>query len=505
MSINPFWCTNHWFPVSHDWHKRSLLQVLFVVMLSDANEGEEVAENFDLSDSLSFFGDRSLINSLADVSEENKFFQYVCTPGGSLNGCEFDYGFSSWSQLVSNQKSETIIKSQRKRKQLDGEKSRAAIRMISDDYNETFDTQSWKSNVEPGTFRYVPNNGQYRLSKMVREERDWFTVRKKNAEKVTPTLQALYAQREFKILTKQDLELRNSANSDSEGRDIKRVGPRKSNEVNIGKQMNSALTKSASDLYMENIPSRLDVLENEIKRDKSVVRRTLDLDEGVKPHPARSKYRDQKPVKECFSNSSSANSTQGECSPKDGAVKKASGMIDKLRPLEKITPQQRALQCVKTERTTLHRSRMEMTSTAISVDRGSTKSVGHEPTNNEDLKPVQIKLISATSSGDDQSSEFTEHMENGKGDPTQCNLSKPKSKIVKERVKTITSSTSLTTTELYPTEFDYVTPEGEVCGTKAVLANRHSRGVKNKNSQCANLPDISGRRIQISVTSQRLL
>ncbi|XP_041376175.1 uncharacterized protein LOC121388751 [Gigantopelta aegis] len=474
-------------------------------MLSDSDvQAEEVAEIFDFSENYSFFGNRALINSLVDISEEVKFFQY--TPGSSLNGCEFDDGVSSWSQPVSRRKYETNTKPQRKRRPLvDCEKPRAVIRMVSDDYNNNFSSELWKSNVEPGTFRYIPNNGQYRLGKMVREERDWFTVRKKQPEKVTPILQALYVQREIKTLTRNNLELKRSTNTDGESKGTKSVGPEESNEVILRKESDAHLTKSATDLYIENIPSRLDVLEKEIKRDNALVRRTLDFEESAKPHPARSKYREQKAVKECFcaSTSSSANSTQDECPPQEGIVIKALGALEKLRPLEKVTPQQRALQDVRNEKIP-HKPHVEMTTSVVAAvtsveECSSTNSVRHEPTNLEDLDPVQLKITS-TAAASSQSCTTTGRFENGKGEPTRSNRSKLKSQGAKM------SSTFLSTPDMYSTDFDYVRPEGEVCGTKAIISNKQtSRSVPSKNSQCSNLPDISGRRIQISVTSQRLL
>lgn len=54
------------------------------------------------------------------------------------------------------------------------------------DQEKNFPIPPWKSNIEQGTYRYIPDNGSYRTLKfMYDERREWYTIRKKHPEKVS--------------------------------------------------------------------------------------------------------------------------------------------------------------------------------------------------------------------------------------------------------------------------------------------------------------------------------
>ncbi|KAH3768357.1 uncharacterized protein LOC127844226 [Dreissena polymorpha] len=51
---------------------------------------------------------------------------------------------------------------------------------------ETYPIPPWKSNIEHGTYRYIPDNGSYRTMKFMYDDRkEWYTIRKKYPEKVS--------------------------------------------------------------------------------------------------------------------------------------------------------------------------------------------------------------------------------------------------------------------------------------------------------------------------------
>lgn len=63
--------------------------------------------------------------------------------------------------------------------------SEIRVRCIGDQ-EKTFPIPPWKSNIEQGTYRYIPDNGSYRTLKfMYDDRRDWYTIRKKHPEKVS--------------------------------------------------------------------------------------------------------------------------------------------------------------------------------------------------------------------------------------------------------------------------------------------------------------------------------
>ena len=76
------------------------------------------------------------------------------------------------------------------------------------DREKTFPIPAWKSNIEQGTFRYIPDNGSYRTLKfMYDDRREWYTIRKKHPEKVSSAWHqnCKRLQREMRRQLKKDL------------------------------------------------------------------------------------------------------------------------------------------------------------------------------------------------------------------------------------------------------------------------------------------------------------
>lgn len=211
--------------------------------------------------------------------------------------------------------------------------SKAAIRCVGDDF-DSFPTPHWKSNVEQGTYRYVPDNGSYRTVKLMYDDRkEWYTIRKTRPEKVSTTWHHSYKklQREMKRQLKKDISSsersdtsRSSTRTDTRtsqmesepnsgenssrsekhvrlqdsslgpDRPLYRVKSTKSDGAVIekGKKMRTIhesepcspmshyslpngahMIKSVSDLFIENFSSRLHALEEEMNKDSKWLRK----------------------------------------------------------------------------------------------------------------------------------------------------------------------------------------------------------------------------------------
>ena len=222
---------------------------------------------------------------------------------------------------------------------------KAVVRCVGDDF-DSFPTPHWKSNVEKGTYRYIPDNGSYRTVKLMYDDRkEWYTVRKKRPEKVSTTWHHSYKkmQREMKRQLKKDISAsdksdtsrsstRNSfwdsepnsgenssrsekqvtrqENSKSPERPIYRVKSTKSDGAMVekGRKMKTIhesepsspmphysipsgaqMLKSVSDLFIENFSSRLHALEEEMNKDSKWLRKNS---EDIAKIQSRTKYRD---------------------------------------------------------------------------------------------------------------------------------------------------------------------------------------------------------------------
>ena len=87
-----------------------------------------------------------------------------------------------WGCSVAPLPKETLIKiseKRRRRKQnADINTDNMVVRCVKDDYNSDHHKVAWKANVEPGTYRYICNNGIYRSTKFASQGNDWVTAKR---------------------------------------------------------------------------------------------------------------------------------------------------------------------------------------------------------------------------------------------------------------------------------------------------------------------------------------
>ena len=158
--------------------------------------------------------------------------------------------------------------------------SRTAVRCVDEDFNDEQVCPAWKANVEPVTYRYVPNNGYYRSHKSSnRDLREWLSVKKYKSEKSVVTPEVRHVQKTLKRDLEYHFKVPNEENTaavqkatiqyhDSAVKPKQGDQRDRSHDVpNIAKRLparEQQLVKSASDLFMENFNTRLNALEKEI-------------------------------------------------------------------------------------------------------------------------------------------------------------------------------------------------------------------------------------------------
>ncbi|KAK3605674.1 hypothetical protein CHS0354_013471 [Potamilus streckersoni] len=185
------------------------------------------------------------------------------------------------------------------------------VRCVDDDF-ENLPVPPWKLNIEQGTYRYIPNSGSYRTLKFMSDDRkDWYTIRKKFPEKLSSSWHhsCKRIQREIKRQLKRDMEnqrktpngTRKNEQENSEYlnkfemeklfyKQEKESRARSSQSEGANRLMQTItedeienhthstsipaggqLIKSVSDLFIENFSSRINALEKEMRHDSRVV------------------------------------------------------------------------------------------------------------------------------------------------------------------------------------------------------------------------------------------
>ncbi|XP_060063777.1 uncharacterized protein LOC132544222 [Ylistrum balloti] len=259
-----------------------------------------------------------------------------------------------------------------------GENSKAGVRCVGDDF-ENFPIPPWKANVEQGTFRYVPNNGFYRTIKFLTldERREWFTVTKKQPEKVSMSWQNKRFQKELKRQLRREFsnyqhyrqrqspsvsmhESVDTANTTSENptarsesrrsnRRIRSTHSQSSSSSQLAEPqqkpsespiksapVSSYLQKSTSDLYIENFTHRITALEEELKRDSRIVRKNHDEPSATKNNSKSKNYS----VKDLAQKQREKDTTPRQPPPSKEVMSKESFVIKPvgnrdLKPIEK--------------------------------------------------------------------------------------------------------------------------------------------------------------------------
>lgn len=268
---------------------------------------------------------------------------------------------------------------------------KSVIRCVGDDF-DSFPTPHWKSNVEQGTYRYIPDNGSYRTVKLMYDDRkEWYTIRKTRPEKVSTTWHHNYKkmQREMKRQLKKDLsspdrsdtsrsstrascrdsepnsgdntsrsenQSKSQNNSQKLEKPLYRVKSTKSDGAVIEKKgkmrtihesepcspmphysvpVGAQMMKSVSDLFIENFSSRLHALEEEMNKDSKWLRKNS---EDIARLQTRAKYRDytKANLKENVNGTSQKLPLKTEALTTDVFSVKSVGKKE-LKPLEKTT------------------------------------------------------------------------------------------------------------------------------------------------------------------------
>lgn len=232
---------------------------------------------------------------------------------------------------------------------------RVSVRCVDDDFASDPLCPSWKANVEPVTYRYIPNNGCYRINKSTsRDPREWLAaLRKTRSERVLVTPEVRQTQRTLK--KDLDSHFKGGAEPVMEQRSEPSVSDKPSTEqVSLFSSKRLApreqlMVKSASDLFMENFNSRLSALEKEIQTSYPAVQSKKPPDTTSSVNPATVSFRQKiKEARQPVTPKASIQSTQAGSPNISEDLFTVIPIMGKpeipLRPLEKLTPKQKQME-----------------------------------------------------------------------------------------------------------------------------------------------------------------
>ncbi|XP_067652229.1 uncharacterized protein [Haliotis asinina] len=390
---------------------------------------------------------------------------------------DWEESVTGWKDVAPNPKYHTQKKRQKHAESGKYKVANSTGKSVDNVKKKEHETQPvWKANVEPVTYRYVQNNGQYRLHKFCKEDRDWYTVRRKNAERVSPSLKTRYMQREIKRLMKRDFSRKSVPDeSVSDGNRTRRSQSTTSEGHRRTTSPYSSLVKSASDLYIENISSRLDELDEEIKRD-SQLRKSQDEQTRMFPFNLM-KGKHIKKLSEI-----SARASHNTQSVQSSFIITPVGRQDALRPLEKITPQQRMKEdLVRFPDQSLQESG------GGDMSENSNQHRKQSGSNSEgDVDRLRILPLAETSNA------YIGQIIKGKQENSSI-LGTSKLPLGRRIGGRFVSSVAVDDVSLSDVE------------SKALCDDRSAHHARGRNVRDPNLPEISGRRLEVSVTNYRLL
>lgn len=155
-----------------------------------------------------------------------------------------------------------------------------SVRLIDDVWSTDSTCPPWKRNVEPVTYRYIPNNGFYRTSKLTRDFQEWFSGKRSRSDRTVVTSEVQQTQK----LIRRDLE-NNFRGILEEKLNVEQHQQGKKSHPDCGEDVifhfppkhllikEQQLMKSTTDLFMENFNSRLNALEKSIKTSSPVLAR----------------------------------------------------------------------------------------------------------------------------------------------------------------------------------------------------------------------------------------
>lgn len=246
-----------------------------------------------------------------------------------------------------------------------------SIKCVGEDF-DTFPVPSWKANVEQGTYRYVTNNAYYRTVKILecRDKRDWYTIHKKYPELVSMNWQNKRFNKELKRSLRRDLEVKfhnhnrrqqsimseavveSASNKTPVDKSIEQVvesnrvpsvqleAPKSKRECVTNykyeahqKPKPDTLKKSSSDLNIDKISTRINVLNEELRRDSRLRKsqEAADLSKLL----LQNKNKD-------LTSKNSQNKKDGQNTDEVMTVRSIA-QRGELKPVERVTPAQRIL------------------------------------------------------------------------------------------------------------------------------------------------------------------
>ncbi|XP_050399186.1 uncharacterized protein LOC126816562 [Patella vulgata] len=362
-----------------------------------------------------------------------------------------------WSEAVCGWKSlppyPKYVTGLRKRKTVDQE-SNGVVKCVNDDDSDHH-LKPWRASVEPTTFRYVPNNGKYRLDKFSQVGRDWYTIRKIKPEKVPvkePEPKQTRESRSQKRISRKKPEVRSrSTNSDGA-----LVRPSLKCTLNVEPDnIRPLLSKSATDLFMESLDSKLNQLEYSVKKNMK--------------NPKQNIF-------ESPSGSENGKNKKGNSVTFSADLHKETSSIasntvsNNLRPLEKVTPKQRI---------------------KIGIGKSESKSKANGSTTTTYINNHTSIAFEGIDSEQLQKFDNTEKFDSyllGKGKHI-ITTGKPSASSVKKKSAIL----KYTTTGSHRKSLDKLWNPSNLDGNALESDN------------IAELPEVSGKRIPVTFTSQRLL
>lgn len=464
-----------------------------------------------------FLGERTITDKLIESTETTIILDKIST--SQTISDESATAILGWESVAPSPKYVVRSSGQGKRRRLGDtltvrDDNKAAVRCVGDDFDD-HQVASWKANVEKGTYRYIPNNGCYRTLKFMDENRsdyEWYTVNKKQPEKVSITWQHKRMQRELKRQIKNDLH-QNSGNVKERGKlkdveeDVADTGTRPSTDPNRvqsahsdiinsnnhlwrleenhtrdlykdGLQSRDHFTKSLSDLFVASLSSRMNVLDEELKRDSKLIRKSQDETGKVSM-----KQKNKEKNKE---NNTQTRQYRKETLGQEVFTIRAVGTRENtnrsdLRPLEKITPQQRIAEDV-------HKLSIAQLKYNHRIGDGATNPVGshHMSTSAPDFEKTLNSYQSAT-----------------EGPKHSLWNTLPGSKITpgKGRVHGLAPATAVTICD----ELNSSTlGAGDGCSIPSHSSQQPHEVIQNGHVGAV-LPQISGKRLEVVTSSHRWL
>ena len=126
---------------------------------------------------------RQLVDQLIEAGENQTLLDDV--PGAEEEEhqhhlAEFVYGWGppSLPPRPHQVKKATQPRRSQRQAQSDINTANMVVRCLQEDFNPDHHKIAWKANVEPGTYRYICNNGIYRSTKFAKQDSEWVTAKR---------------------------------------------------------------------------------------------------------------------------------------------------------------------------------------------------------------------------------------------------------------------------------------------------------------------------------------